>query len=114
MWQMGGVGPMIGQAHHFIKNNKGVSEYSEQRYLNEAKRLYGVLDRLLAEHEYVADDYSIADMAIWPLISRFEWQTMDLNQFPNVKRWYLAIAQKPATVRGYDQPKKVADIPMPA
>jgi GST-like protein len=113
MWQMGGPGPMLGQVHHFVKYNKGKAPYAEERYLKEAHRLYGVLDRRLAGREYVADDYSIADIAIWPWISRFEWQTIDLAQYANVKRWYLAIANRPAVKRGYDVPKKVNDIPMP-
>ncbi|MFQ5626498.1 MAG: glutathione S-transferase family protein [Methyloligellaceae bacterium] len=114
MWQMGGVGPMIGQAHHFIKNNKGVSEYSEQRYLNEAKRLYGVLDRRLEDNEYMAGDYSIADIATWPWISRFEWHTVDMNEFPNVVRWYKAIAARPAVEKGYHIPvEQPGGIPLP-
>jgi GST-like protein len=113
MWQMGGPGPMLGQVHHFVKYNKGKAPYAEERYLKEAHRLYGVLDRRLAGRDYVADDYSIADIAIWPWISRFEWQTIDLGQYANVKRWYLAIANRPAVKRGYDVPKKVNDIPMP-
>jgi GST-like protein len=113
MWQMGGIGPMLGQVHHFVKYNKGKAPYAEERYLKEAHRLYGVLDRRLAGREYVADEYSIADIAIWPWISRFEWQTIDLGQYANVKRWYVAIANRPAVRRGYDVPKKVSDIPMP-
>src|SRR5215813_11482977 len=81
MWQMGGIGPMFGQVHHFVKYNKGKAPYAEERYLNEAHRLYGVLDRRLAEAEYLAGkEYSIADMATWPWVSRFEWQTVDLNE----------------------------------
>ena len=113
MWQMGGPGPMLGQVHHFVKYNKGKAPYAEERYLKEAHRLYGVLDRRLADHEFVADDYSIADIAIWPWISRFEWQTIDMNQYPNVKRWYLAIAARPAVQKGYKVPKDVGEIPMP-
>jgi GSH-dependent disulfide-bond oxidoreductase len=113
MWQMGGIGPMLGQVHHFVKYNKGKAPYAEERYLKEAHRLYGVLDRRLAGREYLADAYSIADIATWPWISRFEWQTIDLGQYANVKRWYLAIANRPAVQRGYDVPKKVSDIPMP-
>ena len=113
MWQMGGIGPMLGQVHHFVKYNKGKAPYAEERYLKEAHRLYGVLDRRLAGREYLADEYSIADIATWPWISRFEWQTIDLAQYANVKRWYLAIANRPAVQRGYDVPKKVSDIPMP-
>ena len=114
MWQMGGVGPMLGQVHHFVKYNAGKAPYAEERYLKEAKRLYGVLDKQLAQTEFVAGDYSIADMSIWPWISRFEWQQMDLNQYANVKRWYLAIAKRPAVQKGYDVPVKQPGIPMPA
>ena len=113
MLQMGGVGPMLGQAHHFIRFNPGKAPYAEERYLTEAKRLYGVLDRRLQEREYVAGDYSIADMAIWPWISRFEWQTVPLHEFPNVVRWYTAIANRPAVQRGYQVPRYTQDIPMP-
>ena len=113
MWQMGGPGPFLGQVHHFVKYNKGKSLYAEERYLNEARRLYGVLDRRLADHEYIIDDYSITDIAVWPWISRFDWQTMDLNDYPNVKRWYLAIAGRPAVKKGFDVPKKVQEISMP-
>ena len=113
MWQMGGPGPMFGQVHHFVKYNKGKAPYAEERFLKEAHRLYGVLDRRLADREYVADGYSIADIAIWPWISRYEWQTIELDQYPNVKRWYVAIAKRPAVERGYQVPKKVNEIPMP-
>lgn len=113
MMQMGHVGPMLGQTHHFVRYNAGKAPYAEERYLKENRRIYGVLDRRLAEHEYLADEYSIADMATWPWISRFEWQTMDLNEYPHLKRWYVAIAQRPAVQRGYVVPKKVTDIPMP-
>jgi len=113
MWQMGGVGPMMGQAHHFIHFNKGKSAYAEERYLNEAKRLYGVLDRRLAGRDYLVGEYSIADIATWPWISRFEWQTVNLNSYPNVKKWYLAIAGRPAVQRGYHVPVEQPEIPMP-
>ena len=113
MWQMGGPGPFLGQVHHFVKYNKGKSAYAEERYLKEARRLYGVLDRRLVDREYIVDDYSIADIAVWPWISRFDWQTLDLNDYPNVKRWYLAIAERPAVQKGYHEPKKVQEIPMP-
>ena len=113
MWQMGGVGPMLGQVHHFTKYNPGKAPYAQDRYLTEGKRLYGVLDKQLAETEYLAGGYSIADIATWPWIARFDWQTIDLNDYPNVKRWYLAIADRPAVQRGFDVPKKVQSIPMP-
>jgi GSH-dependent disulfide-bond oxidoreductase len=114
MWQMGGVGPMFGQVHHFVKYNAGKAPYAEERYLAEAKRLYGVLDRRLAEAPCLAGEYSIADMATWPWVSRYEWQTIDLTAYPNVLRWYKAIAGRPAVQKGYHVPIKQPSIPMPA
>ena len=113
MWQMGDLGPMLGQAHHFLKFNKGKAPYAEERYLKEAHRLYGVLDKRLADHEYMAGEYSVADIATWPWISRFEWHQVDITRFPNVTRWYRAIAARPAVQRGYHVPKRLQDIPMP-
>jgi GST-like protein len=113
MWQMGGIGPMLGQVHHFVKYNPGKAPYAEERYLKEAHRLYGVLDRRLADREFVAGEYSIADISIWPWISRFEWQTIELAKYPNVKRWYVAIAGRPAVQKGYQVPKNMGPIPMP-
>ena len=114
MMQMGSVGPMLGQTHHFVHYNQGKAPYAEDRYLNETRRIYGVLDKRLGEARYLAgDEYTVADMATWPWISRYEWQTMNLNDFPNVKRWYVELAERPAVQRGYDVPKKVQDIPMP-
>ena len=113
MWQMGGIGPMLGQAHHFLRFNKGKSSYAEERYAKEAERLYGVLDRRLEGRDYIVDDYSIADVATWPWIARFEWQGIDLADFPNVKRWYVSIAARPAVQKGYQIPKFTSDIPMP-
>ena len=113
MWQMGGLGPMLGQTHHFVKYNKGKSSYAEERYSKEAHRLYGVLDRRLEGREYIVGAYSIADMACWPWISRFEWQEIDLDEYPNVRDWYLRIAERPAVQRGYQVPRYVTDVPMP-
>ncbi len=114
MWQMGGLGPMIGQAHHFLRAKKGASAYGEERYAQEAQRLYGVLDRRLAGRDYVAGEYSIADISMWPWVSRYEWHAVDLAAFPNVKRWYTSIAARPAVQRGYQVPKPTGEIPMPA
>jgi len=114
MWQMGGVGPMIGQAHHFLRQNPGKAPYAEERYHKEALRLYGVLDRRLEGRDFMAGDYSIADIATWPWISRFEWHKVDLNQFPNVKRWYVSIAKRPAVQKGYQVPKDAGPVPMPS
>ena len=113
MMQMGSVGPMLGQAHHFLKFNKGKSEYAEKRYGDEARRIYGVLNKRLGDAEYLAGDYSIADIATWPWISRYEWQGIDWQPYPSLKRWYLAIAARPAVQRGYDVPKRVSPIPIP-
>jgi GST-like protein len=113
MWQMGGIGPFLGQAHHFLHFNKGKAPYAEERYRNEARRLYGVLDRRLERREFIAGEYSIADIATWPWIARFAWQEIDLADFPHVRRWYVAIAGRPAVQKGYHVPKFVQDIPMP-
>lgn len=117
MWQMGGLGPMLGQVHHFAKFNKGKSDYAETRYLTEAARLYGVLDRRLEGRDFLAGDgrgdYSIADMACWPWVSRFEWQGVDLGEYGNVREWYVRIAERPAVQAGYSVPKFTTDVPMP-
>lgn len=114
MFQMGGVGPMLGQAHHFLKFNPGKAPYAEERYHRETERLYAVMDRRLGESAYLAcEAYTIADIATWPWVSRFEWQRIDLGRFPNVLRWYLDIAARPAVQRGYDVPKRDLSIPVP-
>jgi GSH-dependent disulfide-bond oxidoreductase len=114
MWQMGGVGPMFGQAHHFLKYNRGKAPYAEERYASEVKRLYGVMDRQLAKNAYLAgNDYSIADVATWPWVSRYDWHIGDLKDYPNVVRWYREVAARPAVRRGYDVPIKQPEIPMP-
>lgn len=113
MWQMGGVGPMLGQVHHFLRFNKGKAQYAEDRYRTEGHRLYGVLDKRLSEAEYLSGTYSIADMATWPWISRWEWHEIDWSEYPNVKRWYRAIADRPAVKKGYDVPAIVGAIPIP-
>lgn len=114
MMQMGSVGPMLGQAHHFLKFNKGKSEYAEKRYGEEARRIYGVLNKRLDEAPYLAGEYSIADIATWPWIARYEWQGIDWAPYPSLRRWYLEIARRPAVQRGYDVPKQTGAIPLPA
>jgi GST-like protein len=113
MMQMGSVGPMLGQTHHFVKFNPGKAPYAEERYSKETARLYAVLDRQLSKQAYLAGDYSIADIATWPWISRFEWQEMDLAAYPDLKRWYFEIAERSGTQRGYDVPKRDLAIPVP-
>lgn len=113
MLQMGGVGPMLGQANHFLQFNAGKSPYAEARYAAEAKRLYGVLDRRLADHEYLAGSYSIADIATWPWIARWPWHRIDWADFPNLRRWYIAIAARDAVQRGWNVPFATGEIPLP-
>lgn len=114
MWQMSGLGPAFGQVHNFVHFNPGKAPFAEERAVKEALRIYGVLENQLARREYIAGDYSIADMAVWPWVSRFEWQKIDLNKFPNTAAWYLKVSSRPAVVRGYDVPHKVNEIPLPA
>ena len=100
MFQMGGVGPMFGQAHHFRIYAPEKIEYAINRYTNEAKRLYGVMDKRLSKMPYFAGDYGIADIAIFPWTRSHERQGVDLADYPNVKRWFDAIAARPAVQRG--------------
>ena len=112
MWQMGGVGPMFGQVHHFVKYNKGKSEYAEERYSKEARRLYGVMDKRLNKNQYISGkEYSIADISIWPWTARFDWQEIDLNDFPNVARWYKEMIDRPAVQKGWLVPQNDQVIP---
>jgi GST-like protein len=104
MFQMGGVGPMFGQAHHFMRAKKDEIPYGSERYGNEAKRLYGVMDRHLESHKFFAGEYSIADMAIYPWAARHEWHRVELKQFPHVKRWFDAISLRPAVIKGMQIP----------
>ena len=117
MWQVGGLGPMLGQVQHFVKYNKGTSAYAEKRYQTEAKRLYSVLNERLAGRDFIAGEgngaYSIADIACWPWVSRFEWQEIDLSDFSNIHDWYVRIAERPAVQRGYSVPKFTTEVPMP-
>lgn len=116
MWQMGGFGPMLGQAHHFNKyapENPGgpvVLPYAQDRYTNEAARLYGVLDRRLAESRFVAGEaYTIADMAIFPWCRLYERQGQNIDDFPNVKRWFAVIAERPAIAKDMDRLEDIVD-----
>jgi GSH-dependent disulfide-bond oxidoreductase len=99
-WQMGGLGPMAGQTHHFRIYAPEKIEYAINRYTNEAKRLYGVLNTRLKDREYVAGEYSIADMAIMPWAKLWERQGQDIAEFPNMKRWLDAFHARPAVVKG--------------
>lgn len=103
-WQVGGVGPMAGQNHHFVRYAPEPIPYAIDRYVKETARLYGVLDRQLAGRDYVAGDYSIADMAIYPWVSRHEWQGIDLADYPQVARWAALVGERPAVRRGMEVP----------
>jgi GST-like protein len=106
MFQMGGVGPMFGQAHHFMRAKKDEIPYGSERYGNEARRLYGVMDRQLQKNDFISgSEYTIADMAIYPWVARHEWHRVDLAQFPDVKRWYDAVGARPAVARGMAVPQ---------
>ena len=105
MFQMGGVGPIFGQVHHFKRAAKEKVPYAINRYFNECRRLYGVLDSRLADREYIAnDEVSIADFCTVPWVFRHDWQEIDLDEFPNVKRWYDNMMQRPALSRGMNLP----------
>ncbi|MDA1117499.1 MAG: glutathione S-transferase N-terminal domain-containing protein [Proteobacteria bacterium] len=104
MFQMGGVGPMFGQAHHFLRSAKEQVPYGIKRYTDETRRLYGVLDKRLQQAAFLADEYSIADIATFPWVARFEWHKVDLNEFAAVKRWFDLIAARPAVTRGMAVP----------
>lgn len=102
-WQMGGLGPMAGQANHFSRMAPEKIPYAIDRYVKQTNRLYGVLDGQLAKSEYIAGDYSIADMACYPWVVNHEWQNQNLDDFPNVKRWFEAIRARPAVKVAYDK-----------
>jgi GST-like protein len=105
MFQMGGVGPMFGQTHHFRRFAPEPVPYAIERYTKETQRLYGVLDQRLGEAEYLAGGYSIADIATYPWTARHEWQGISLDDYPHVKRWHEAITARPAVQRGMAVPK---------
>jgi GSH-dependent disulfide-bond oxidoreductase len=105
MFQMGGVGPMFGQTHHFLRAAKEQVPYAIERYSKETRRLYGVLNERLKDREYLADGYSIADIATYPWVARYEWHKTDLSDFPAVKRWFDAISARPAVKKGMNVPE---------
>lgn len=114
MWQIGNLGPTLGHAHNFLTYNPGKAAFAEDVFRAETRRLYTTLDARLAGRRYVAGDYSIADIAIWPWISRFERHKTDLADFANVRRWYLELADRPAVQRGYSVPHFTGSVPRPA
>ena len=105
MFQMGGVGPFFGQVHHFLRAAPEPVPYAIERYSKETRRLYGVMDRHLEKREYFAHEYSIADIAIYPWVARFEWHKVNLGDFPAVKRWFDHIGARPAVQAGMKVPQ---------
>ena len=112
-FQMGNVGPMLGQCHHFRNYAPEKLPYAIERYVNETSRLYRVVNKRLADRDWVAGDYSIADMAVWPWTARHNWQEIDLNEFPNVRRWYMTMLDRPAVKRGWNVPENDQPLPVP-
>ncbi len=110
-WQMGGLGPMAGQNHHFGTYAPEKIPYAIQRYVNETNRLYGVLNKHLADREFIADSYSIADMACYPWIVSHQRQSQKLEDFPHLHKWFNAIAARPATKRAYAIVEKINSQP---
>ena len=104
MFQMGGIGPMLGQAHHFLRAAPEPVPYAIERYTTEARRLYKVLDQQLQGQHYIAGDYSIADIATYPWIARHEWHKVDLADFPAVQQWFERVGARPAVQRGMAVP----------
>ena len=104
MFQMGGIGPMFGQAHHFLRAAPQPVPYAIERYTQETRRLYKVLDHQLEDHEFIAGDYSIADIATYPWIARHEWHQVALADFPSVQRWFVGMGARPAVQKGMAQP----------
>lgn len=109
MWQMGGLGPMLGQNHHFKTYAPDTIQYAIDRYVGETARLYAVANKRLSDRRFLAGDYSIADMAAYPWIVPHERQGQDLAEFPNLKRWFEAIQARDAVVRAYEIGKEVSD-----
>lgn len=111
MWQVGNFGPTLGHAHHFLSYNPGRAPFAEDHFRRETLALYDRLEARLGKREFVAGSYSIADVAIWPWVSRFARHKVDLERFPNVRRWYAAIAARPAVQAGYRVPHFTGEVP---
>jgi GST-like protein len=111
-WQVGGLGPMAGQNHHFVQYAPEKIPYAIERYVNETARLYAVLDRHLGSREFIAGEYSIADIACYPWIVPHKRQQQNLDEYPNLQRWFESIRARPATIRAYDKGKEISSQPV--
>jgi GST-like protein len=116
-WQVGQLGPYLGQAHQILKYNQGRTPDSEQKCRQQVARVYSTLNQRLTGRHYIAGqgdgEYSIADIMSWPWVSRFEWHEADLADYPAVRDWYMRIAERPAVQAGYHQPHYVSELPLP-
>ena len=110
-FQMSYVGPMLGQAHQYLFYNPGKSKFAEEKSKGYTKHVYQILDERLSSREYIVDEYSIADISIWPWIARFERHQINLDEYPNVLRWYLAISKRAAVIKGYNVVGDYYEIP---
>ena len=110
-FQMSYVGPMLGQAHQYLFYNPGKSKFAEEKSKGYTKHVYQILDERLSSREYIVDEYSIADISIWPWIARFERHQINLNEYPNVLRWYLEISNRAAVIKGYNVVGDYYEIP---
>ncbi len=110
-FQMSYVGPMLGQAHQYLFYNAGKSKFAEEKSKGYTKHIYQILDKRLSKREYIVDEYSIADISIWPWIARFERHQINLNEYPNVLRWYLEISNRTAVIKGYNVVGDYYEIP---
>ena len=114
MFQKASVGPMFGQVHTFVKYGESKNQEASERYLKECQRLYGVMNKHLEDKEYfVANAYTIVDIAIFPWVGRHDWQTINLNDYPNVAEWYVNLTKRPAVQRGWKVPENDQQLPMP-
>ncbi len=113
IWQAASFAPTLGHAHNFLTYNPGMAPFAEDIFRRDTQRLYETLDARLEGRAYLVDDYSIADIATWPWVSRFERHKINLSDYPNVKSWYLRIALRPAVKRGYEVPHFTGTIPLP-
>ncbi|NVD42728.1 glutathione S-transferase N-terminal domain-containing protein [Ensifer sp. HO-A22] len=113
MWQAASFGPTLGHAHNFLTYNVGMAPFAEETFRRDTQRLYETLNARLEGRDYLVDDYSIADMATWPWVSRYARHKIDLADYPNVRSWYLRLALRPAVKRGYEVPHVTGAIPLP-
>ena len=112
-FQMSYVGPMLGQAHQYLFYNPGKSKFAEKKSKDYTQHVYQILNERLSTRKYIVDEYSIADISIWPWIARFERHQINLNKYPNVLRWYLEISKRPSVIKGYNSVGSFFEIPKP-